>query len=165
MAWKTPAATATTVMARQGIVRLRLTSPPTQVPRPKPQTHFRKSQFPYISYIFTGKLDLADMHLPDVYLPDVHPRRRIPRRRVFYICRRAPRTQARTSQAYKICAHNIHTHGVYAHEIHARKVHAHETPAYKTPVHHCFSGSLASTVGDLEVFPKTLLDLEIYTRP
>jgi hypothetical protein len=29
---------------------------------------FSKSKFPYISYIFTGKLDLADVHLPNVYL-------------------------------------------------------------------------------------------------
>jgi hypothetical protein len=36
------------------------------------QTHFRKSKFPYISYTFTGKLGLTDVHPPDVYLVDVH---------------------------------------------------------------------------------------------
>jgi hypothetical protein len=46
---------------------------------PKPQTLFRKSKFPYISYTFTGKLDLTD-----IYLPDVRPRRRIPRRRASH---------------------------------------------------------------------------------
>jgi hypothetical protein len=55
---------------------------------------FSKIKIPYISYTFTGKLDLTDVHLPDVYLPDVHPRRRIPRRRASYIYRRAPRGRA-----------------------------------------------------------------------
>ena len=41
----------------------------------KPTKLFSKIKIPlYISYTFTGKLDLADVHLPDVYLPDVHPR-------------------------------------------------------------------------------------------
>jgi hypothetical protein len=31
-----------------------------------------ENQFPYISYTFTGKLDLTDVHLPDVHPPDVH---------------------------------------------------------------------------------------------
>ena|SRR5271156_4804636 len=67
----------------------------------------RKSKFPYISYIFTGKLDLTDVHLPDVYLPGVRPRRLIPRRRASYVYRRAPRTQACTLRACISRACNI----------------------------------------------------------
>jgi hypothetical protein len=60
--------------------------------------YFRKSKFPYISYTFTGKLDLADVYLPDVYLPDVHPRR-LSCRHASYIYRLAPHTQACTLRA------------------------------------------------------------------
>jgi hypothetical protein len=74
---------------------LRLTSALTQVLRPKPQNYFRKSKFPYISYIFIGKLDLVNVYLSDIYLLDVHPRQRIRRRRASYIYRRAPRRRIR----------------------------------------------------------------------
>jgi hypothetical protein len=36
-----------------------------------PKLKFLPQKFPYISYTFTGKLDLTDLHLLDVYLVDV----------------------------------------------------------------------------------------------
>ena len=47
----------------------------------------------------------------------------------------------------------MHACEVHAHEMHARKVHAHETPA-----HHCFSGSLAQTVVDRDLWGWSLLN-------
>ena len=40
--------------------------------RAKGKAVFENQKIPRISYTFTGKLDLTDVHLPDVYLVDVH---------------------------------------------------------------------------------------------
>jgi hypothetical protein len=97
------------------------------------QNYFRKSKFPCISNIFTGKLDLTDVHLPDVYLPDMRPRRRIPRRRAYYIYRRASHGRAshgRVSGVYftgvylmAIYLINMHLTGVHLMGVHLTNVH------------------------------------------
>jgi hypothetical protein len=109
-----PPAPRSAVPKHHRVRRLRLTSALTQVLRPKPQNYFRKSKFPYISYIFIGKLDLADVHLPDVYLLDMYLRRCIPRTRASYIYRRshtkrAPRRRIRYAPI-------THIYEVYAHK-------------------------------------------------